>query len=295
LPGHILSGPFAGRGYFFMWTSYIDEAGDLATPPDHTCDIQPVFAMVTLAVDVGALHKLTLGWIDLKKRFLPRAAKRPHRDLDWMLVEIKGSTVRRRTTESTVKRQWAFGVVDATLRLVEQHTVGCYGRVYVKGIGQPINHRAVYTSSIQASCAWADRTLTGTVHADSGRRHGLVIADARLKQLNVNVAHSVFTQLHSAGRSLRSLVEPPVFAHSDNHAGLQIADMLASALLFPLATHVLCVGQYPRNLHLRDYTALAARYSPRIADLFGPPTVTGQRARLVVSDALAGRGGAAMG
>ena len=34
----------------------------------------------------------------------------------------------------------------------------------------------------------------------------------------------------------------PVFAHNQNHAGIQIADLVCSALLFPMATTRYCLG-----------------------------------------------------
>jgi hypothetical protein len=57
------------------------------------------------------------------------------------------------------------------------------------------------------------------------------------------------------------LMEMPMFGHSDNHAGIQAADMICSAFLFPMATFVYCQG-HVTNLHvdLQYY---------RIRDLFG--------------------------
>jgi len=38
------------------------------------------------------------------------------------------------------------------------------------------------------------------------------------------------------------LIELPTFAHSDNHAGLQVADAMCSALLTPIAVNTYCAG-----------------------------------------------------
>jgi hypothetical protein len=52
----------------------------------------------------------------------------------------------------------------------------------------------------------------------------------------VGTAHSIFTQKwRIAGDPYPSMAEVPLFAESDNHAGLQMADLLASALVFPMA------------------------------------------------------------
>ena len=54
------------------------------------------------------------------------------------------------------------------------------------------------------------------------------------------------------------LVELPTFGHSENHAGLQICDILCSALLYPIACFAYCTGHVtnvhfqPRAEQLRD-------------------------------------------
>jgi hypothetical protein len=63
---------------------------------------------------------------------------------------------------------------------------------------------------------------------------GVVIADSRVPGQNVNVAHSVFTQKYRAtGDPYPRILEVPVFGHSNNHVGLQLADVVGSALLAP--------------------------------------------------------------
>ncbi|MEV5744077.1 DUF3800 domain-containing protein [Microbispora rosea] len=78
---------------------------------------------------------------------------------------------------------------------------------------------------------------------------GAVIADGRSHQTNRAVAHSIFTQKWcSAGDRYPSLCDVPLFAASDNHAGLQIADMVASTLVFPMAASAYCPRR-PGNAH----------------------------------------------
>lgn len=58
--------------------------------------------------------------------------------------------------------------------------------------------------------------------------HGVIIADSRNPGPNIEVAHSVFTQKwRTGGDPYPPLMEVPLFAHSDNHAGLQLADLVA--------------------------------------------------------------------
>lgn len=82
---------------------------------------------------------------------------------------------------------------------------------------------------------------------------------------DIQVAHSLFTQKHKAsGDALPRLLEPVVFGKSDNHVGLQLADIVASGLLFPMAARVYCpasaslVHSHPR------FGALQSRYALRL-------------------------------
>ena len=43
----------------------------------------------------------------------------------------------------------------------------------------------------------------------------------------------------------------PVFGHSENHVGLQIADWIASAILFSAMSYVYCTG-YIKSVHVRS-------------------------------------------
>ena len=106
---------------------------------------------------------------------------------------------------------------------------------------------------------------------ESRSARGLVIADSRNHHSNVPVAHSVFTRLHQQkhpGNLYPRLLEAPVFGHSDNHACLQLADFVSSALLFPMATQTYCAGHYDANPHLHSGDArIGARYREVIKSL----------------------------
>jgi len=69
----------------------------------------------------------------------------------------------------------------------------------------------------------------------------MMLCDARMQNQNIEVSHSIFTQKHRlAGDPLAKLVEAPAFGHSVNHVGLQLADLAASALVFPMAARAYC-------------------------------------------------------
>lgn len=59
----------------------------------------------------------------------------------------------------------------------------------------------------------------------------------------------------------------PTFGHSENHAGLQLADLVCSALLFPMAVNAYCAGAIA-SVHVRpEYVVLRDRYAARLEAL----------------------------
>jgi hypothetical protein len=121
-----------------------------------------------------------------------------------------------------------------------------------------------------------------------------VIADSRLKQLKSAVAHSIFTQkFKSSGDLYDRLIELPTFAHSDNHAGLQIADAICSAIITPIAIHAYCTG-HVTSIHTRPgYSDFKATYAARIRPMQHRYKIQNGRwlGGLVVSDDLGHKGG----
>jgi hypothetical protein len=95
-----------------------------------------------------------------------------------------------------------------------------------------------------------------------------MIADSRVKNLNSQVAHSIFTQKFKGGRdNYDRLVELPVFGHSENHAGIQLVDIISSGIITPMAVHSFCSGCIS-SLHVRPrYAAIKSQFSHRIAAL----------------------------
>lgn len=240
-----------------MHLFYFDESGCLGTLPSATSPIQPVLALGGMVLDERRVAGFTRDWLNLKERFFP-GLRRPNADfLDWILVEIKGAELRKQVrADSRDARRHALGFLDKTLGLLEMHDARLLARVYVKPVGVPFNGRPVYTSAVQ----YLATDFQHFLHECS--TDGLMILDSRNKPANANVAHSVFTQKFKAtGDAYSRLLEMPVFGHSDNHAGLQAADVLCSAFLSPMAVYVYCLGRI-NSLHVH------AEYG-RIRELFG--------------------------
>jgi hypothetical protein len=178
-----------------------------------------------------------------------------------ILPEIKGADLRRALRDGAPRRnrRQTLGFLDALMDLLEYHDARIFGRLWVKLIGGRCDDRSVYTFSVQDICADFQNLL------EAAGDDGIVIADSRNPAPNASVAHSVFTQKFKVdGDRYPRILEMPVFGHSQNHAGIQIADLLCSALLFPMATRRYCAG-HVQNVHVdRGFGVLAARYGSRL-------------------------------
>ncbi|MEX2216584.1 MAG: DUF3800 domain-containing protein [Phycisphaeraceae bacterium] len=246
-----------------MHICYVDESGCTGTLPSPTSNIQPALVIVALFLPVVHLPVITQRFIKLKGQFFPGLMPLRGHYLDRMTVEIKGSNLRRDASVGSRRaRRTAIGFLDKVIALLEEFNVRVVGRTWIKGVGQAIDGRAIYTSAVQ-------RIYRQLQHfATSNDESAFVIADSRNRSLNVPVAHSIFTQKHQmAGDSYDRVLEMPTFGHSDNHVGLQLADALASGLLFPMAMNAYCEGTIA-NIHVRpQYQHLKAWFGQRISNL----------------------------
>lgn len=245
---------------------YIDESGDLgmlpAIPLANGND-QPVLVIAGLFVDTHKIAHLTHNFLNLKHRFFPHLPYPSHNHLDRIIPEIKGVDLRRNAVRGNAQqRHHAIGFLDAVLALLRMDDVRIVARIWVKGLGQPFSGRSVYTSSIQGICNYFDHYL------DQTSDFGFCVADSRTQSLNVTVSHSVFTQkFRAASPNYGRLVELPSFGHSENHAGIQLCDIISSALLFPIACFAYCTG-YISNVHVQPgATMLRQRYGLHLRDM----------------------------
>lgn len=262
-----------------------------ATPARNGND-QPVFVLGGIIVDASRLESLTQDFLNLKGRWFPGLPYPSNRHLDKILPEVKGADLRRQATRGTRNpRRHAIGFLEHLLRMLQHYDVRLVVRIWIKEIGAPFSGRPVYTSSIQAIYSYFDNFLSAK--AD----FGFCIADSRDYLKNVNVAHSIFTQKYQmTSATYARILELPTFAHSENHAGLQICDILCSALLFPIAAEAYCSG-HVRNVHVQPGAAqLRQRFAPMLRAMqhrYQEPSgrwVGG----IVVADGIQGRNSGAM-
>lgn len=241
---------------------YVDEAGSTGDLPHATSNIQPVFCIVGLIVPQRHVRPLTEDFLALKRQHFPQIANRSH-DLDLLLHEIKGADLRSRIrNDNRNRRRHTIRVIEKCFDLLEHHSCQLLGRAYVKSPAVPFKGREVYTSAIQMLCDDFQAYL------ESKTAKGLIIADSRNKAKNSQLSFSIFTKKYrSAGDQYPNLLEMPTFGHSENHVGLQVADWLASAVLFPAITHVYCTGFITSvHIHPKDQV-IKARFSRRLNEI----------------------------
>ena len=247
-----------------MHILYIDESGDTGQlPAQPGANDQPVFVIGALIVDAAKIGDLTRDFIDLKTRFYPGLVGECNKHLDRILPEIKGSDLRRNALRGRHNvRRHAVGFLSKLLLILQAHDVRLLSRVWVKPLGQRFDGRAVYTSSIQ----WLYSSFENFLHDQDS--FGFCIADSRDPLNNAIVAHSVFTQkFQSSSAAYGRTLELPTFAHSENHAGIQLCDIVCSALLYPIAAEAYCSG-HVGNIHVQPgAAALRQRFGEELQNL----------------------------
>jgi hypothetical protein len=162
-------------------------------------------------------------------------------------VEIKGSELRNQIRHGNRdEKRHALTFMTNLIDLIARHHARILGRIYIKTLDTPLDGTAMYGYSIQTLGAAFQHFL---VEHDAT---GLMILDSRNKQKNTNVSHGIFTQkFQSRGDAYDRLLDMPLFGHSDNHSVIQVADLLCSAFLYPMAAYVYCMGKIT-NSHV-DY------------------------------------------
>lgn len=239
-----------------MFLCYIDEAGD--EQPLRTRTDPPVLVIGGLIVEESNAQALVWDFLQLKKRFNPSLDREAVKLSDVVAFEIKGSNLRAdMRSSSRRRRRAAFGILDAVLDLLERHNAVVLGDIQIKGPGSL--GRWVYSRTV-ASLADQFETLLRAADAT-----GLMVLDARTKSKNVPSVNGITTQrFRSGGGSYPHLVESPVFGHSDAHVALQIADLVVSALLFPMACAGYCLCLIDNAHPSSEYLLVRARYGARL-------------------------------
>lgn len=275
-----------------MLVCYLDESGDTGSLPTNISLIPPLICLLGMTLNATYLRAFSTEFLDLKTRFFPGrfGAQYRHTHLSKLLEEIKGSDLRAafRGTDHDRKHHH-IGFFDALLDFVASYDCRILGRVWIKGLGAAFNGTSVYTYSAQNMCETFNHLL------QRKDEEGIVIADSRFPKENRGVSFSMLTQkLSVTGDALPRILEAPIFGHSENHAGLQVCDLLCSGLLFPIAAYSYCTD-HVTSIHVHPgYSVLKQRYAIKLRDMqhrYWDADNERWSGGLVVSDALLHRPG----
>ncbi len=245
------------------YTLYLDEAGCMGTLPVGHSKIQPVFCLLGLIIPNNKLKHLTFDFLQLKREFNPAMAKSLSHNLDIINYEIKGSNLRQDFNKSRNIRRRALGFLDKSIKLLEKNDCRVLARAYIKNTGQAFDGNALYASSTRIIFESFQVFL-----AENESNSGVVIADSRQHKENTHVHHSIFINKYRQDGDPYPYIEyPPLFGNSENHVGIQLADLLVSAVMMPMLINVYCEGHL-ENIHIRPhYSEIKNRYVEKLRKL----------------------------
>jgi hypothetical protein len=206
-----------------MQLCYLDESGDANGRES------PVFVVGGIVVDAGAVEPLTREFIEIKNDASPKKNLRHEHDyLKQNLDEIKGSSLRKIYREDSHPKSDRASVLERTVGILELYEAEIVGYIRrAESSNDP--GEAAYHRAVRHICKRFNHRLA---EADD---IGIVIADNRDPARNSRLAHSIYVEKFRGNDRLPQIVESLTFGQSENHAGLQIADIVCSALLAPIA------------------------------------------------------------
>jgi|GEM_PF-1283289 len=216
-----------------MLTCFIDESGCPGQLPAITANVQPLLVIAGIALDTKDISVVTRQFARLTQRY-HHGQSRPNEicaDLQGEL--IKGAEVRRAVRNDPAAAELKeLPLLDSLLSMLKTHRAKLFGTVIVKTPGKEFDGRVVYGRGLFDVA----EAFHGTLEALD--THGTAIADFRESKLNGRVSAELMeAKLGPAGDRLPRLLHLPTFGNSEVHAPLQMADLLCSAIAWPMAAH----------------------------------------------------------
>lgn len=216
-----------------MQLCYLDEAGDSGPPAGlggHQT-ASPLLVVGGIVFDSDRLGELTRRFLELKDEHFSDGNLRHQHDYSREITpEIKGGDLRNalKILSGDPTTVSAAAVIDGVLALLKANDAKIVAHIIEKSAVDGTAGEAIYQRAVVLVCKRLERRLA------ANDDFGAIVIDNRDPQRNALVAHSVYNEKFRATDNLPRIVEIPTFGQSENHAGIQIADLICSALLYAM-------------------------------------------------------------
>lgn len=234
-----------------LWICYIDECGD-ENPIVNENDL-PHFVMAGLVVPQAKHAALLDEFLEIKRQVF---AGENLAKAELVRRERKGSNLRSGLRDGRRgNRRATIAFLDAVVALLERHAVMAAVTAIARGSTRlPWNQYELNVETLLRE--FTQLVAPGLL---------LTVLDSRTHSKNSPTVRHMIEVIASPGGDLSSLVEAPLFGHSDTHALLQLADIFASALLAPLLAFTTDPTKF------KDFEVVNQRYGHRIQALIINP------------------------
>ena len=259
-----------------MFTSYIDECGNAETFGSSP-SASPLFVVTAVIIELGRELGVLNDLLALKREIYGGARSRTGLVV---MKEVKGATVREGLSHrrESVKHGRAYAFLDGFLTILEDHSARVVGSVKIKERNFLFPEEAAYLASTSA-CARDFHHLL-----ESEDDCGTMIMDARYPSKDRRLQEGVFNERYHVDVASGDLFDasprliPALAFQSSSHSpGLQVADIVASAIIFPLA--IAAFHGSSNGVVSKPFIRLRDQIGPRLERLQYRYRVEGRRPR----------------
>lgn len=181
----------------------------------------PLFCLTGLAIHQSRWREFDRRYLYLKRRFYEKEIGTRRAEY----YEVKGNYLLSPANRDS-SRNRAF--LKRTLNLCDGLGGAAFSIVILKNPTNPSPHKTVYGCALQ----YLVERFHMFLEDGPGDQSGILIADSRSRELDTQLArsHLSFIFGHETGRGYHRILEAPLFADSKLTVGLQVADIVGSAV-----------------------------------------------------------------
>jgi|SRR5208337_186607 len=214
-----------------MFLFYVDESG---SPQHHVEPIlngqTPIFVLASLVFHADRWRTIDRLYRELKVRFFEKEidSRSPEQ------YEVKGSELVG-PHNRTSRRRHAF--VRRAMDLCLRNDARGFAIIIRKNAANPTSAISMYTMALQYlverfNCFLEETSEGLSPNFQPQHAQGVVIADTRLNNLDLNVAvsHLSFIFGNPIGQTCLRVIEAPTFTFSQLSVGLQLTDIFAACM-----------------------------------------------------------------